>query len=136
MTITKSAALLGLLLAAGAVQAQKVPDNGAGAAPAPEAAPAPDAAPAAEVAPAAEAAPAPAAGGMLSAADPASLVAALQGLGQTASLGTDEVGDPMISAERTGRSTRSTSTAAKQPPTASTCCSARATTCRAARRLT
>jgi hypothetical protein len=92
MKTIKSAALLGLLLAAGAAHAQKVPDNGAGAAQAPAAEPAADPAATTD-------APAAAAGGMLSAADPQGVLTALQGLGHTGSLTTDGVGDPLIQAQ-------------------------------------
>ena len=84
MTNLTTLAAAGLILAAGMAQAEGKYGTTAIQAPAPAA-----------EAPAAQAAPA--AGSLVHAADPQGVLAAMQALGHTATLGSDGAGDPMIS---------------------------------------
>jgi hypothetical protein len=103
-------AALGLLLAAGAAEAQKNTQGTTGQAPAPESTATPEAGtvPETGAAPETAAAPetgaAPAGGGLVVASDPQGVLTAMQGLGYTATLGTDSVGDPLISGDIDGTS--------------------------------
>ena len=96
-------ATLGLLLAASAAEAQKAPANGtaSGGKPAQGAQIAtPGAEAPAAGAPAMSAAPA--SGNLILASDPQGVATAMQGLGYTATLGTDNAGDPTISGDIEG----------------------------------
>lgn len=90
MTTTTTRALLvaALTIAGGTAQAQKVTGGAPAADPAP-----PSPAPTSPAAPATPAAPA---SGLVAASDPQSVVDAMQRLGYAATLGADNVGDPLI----------------------------------------
>ena len=98
-------AVLGLLLAATTAEAQKAPagESSTGGKPAPTAGTTPsDASVAPETGAAGAVTSAPSADGLIVASDPQGVVAAMQALGYTATLGTDGAGDPTITGDVEG----------------------------------